>query len=110
MNKILLVVALIAAVFMSGCVQVPDSQPEENQTNIIVIKDFAFIPSMLTIRNDTVVTWVNEDSVPHTIKILDFESQVLSKGQTFNRIFNEKGTFEYSCGLHPNMKGKVVVE
>jgi len=32
------------------------------------------------------------------------------KGDKFEFTFTEKGSFDYSCGLHPSMVGKVVVE
>ena len=34
---------------------------------------------------------------------------VLLKGQSESLNFTEAGTFDYICGLHPNMKGKIEV-
>jgi plastocyanin len=33
----------------------------------------------------------------------------LDTGGKFSFIFDKAGAFEYFCGLHPHMKGKVVV-
>lgn len=33
-----------------------------------------------------------------------------SQGGSFRRAFSETGTFNYHCGIHPSMKGKVIVE
>lgn len=76
------------------------------------IKNFAFSPSTLNIKTGTKVTWVNNDSAPHTIvsdsgSLLD--SQTLSTGQSFSFTFTEPGSINYHCGIHPSMKGKVVV-
>src|SRR5690348_1456503 len=46
--------------------QTPPATP--SSTNVTVnIKNFAFNPSTLTIKTGTKVTWVNNDSIPHTV-------------------------------------------
>ena len=81
----------------------------------VVIKSFKFVPAELKVKKGTTVTWRNEDSAPHTVesttadnKVL--ESDELSPGDTFTFTFDETGTFNYKCGLHSSMKGKVIVE
>jgi plastocyanin len=32
------------------------------------------------------------------------------KGQTVSMRFDEPGTYDYICGLHPGMKGKIEVK
>lgn len=78
----------------------------------ISIKNFSFNPSTLTVKAGTKVTWVNNDSVPHTItsdtgSLLN--SPTLPSGQSFSFAFNSPGTANYHCNIHPNMKGAVVV-
>jgi len=84
------------------------SQPKEKNT--ITIKDFAFSPNALTVKVGDTVTWSNEDGVVHTIKSSDFNSPNIKNGDTYKFQFTKSGTFDYSCGIHPSMKGKVVVE
>jgi plastocyanin len=38
-----------------------------------------------------------------------FDSGIIQTGQTFRYTFNDPGTFEYYCTLHPSMVGKIVV-
>lgn len=101
---------LVIAVLISGCT---GTKPEKQQaaTNAVVIKGFAFNPETITIPKGTTVTWTNEDSVQHTVTEINnvFSSDILSQGQTFSYTFNETGTFEYQCHIHPNMRGKVIV-
>jgi plastocyanin len=77
-----------------------------------VIEGLAFNPAEINVPVGSTVTWSNEDSVTHTVTARDntFDSGNLPAGGTFNYTFEEKGTFEYYCTLHPNMEGKVVVE
>ncbi len=81
-------------------------------TASVEIKDFAFNPATLTISKGTTVTWTHNDTAPHTVTENNnvFNSPTLTKGQTFSYTFNEAGTFDYYCSIHPTrMKGKVVV-
>ena len=39
-----------------------------------------------------------------------FKSPALDTGESFSYTFKDAGTFEYYCGLHPRMTGKIVVK
>lgn len=78
----------------------------------VSIKDFAFSPSILTIKTGTQVIWMNNDPVPHTVTADSgnlIHSEILRPGQTFNTIFTDIGTTDYHCNIHPGMKGSVIV-
>lgn len=121
-NKIVLgvIVAVIAIgglfYFMQNQYQQQPVQPSGQQPSTttegttITIQNFSFNPGTLTVKQGTKVTWINQDSVTHTIKSGTFNSQDLGKGNTFEFTFNDKGSFNYTCGIHPTMKGKIVVE
>jgi hypothetical protein len=53
---------------------------------------------------------MNEDSSRHNIKADAFNSSMLSKGDTYQFTFNTAGTFDYTCGVHPSMKGQIIVK
>lgn len=76
----------------------------------IDIAGFAFSPKTLTVKKGTVVIWTNNDSVSHKIKSDTFNSDVLTPGQSFPFTFNNTGTFDYGCAIHPSMTGKIIVE
>jgi plastocyanin len=79
--------------------------------NTIRIKNFAFDPARMTMKAGSTARWVNLDSVPHRILFADGEdSAVLAPSQSWSRKIDKAGTYDYSCTIHPAMKGTVVVE
>jgi plastocyanin len=87
-----------------------ESPKTTENTKNIAIKNFAFSPAELTIKAGDTVIWTNDDSAPHTIKSENFNSQTLSTGDIFSFKFARLGTYDYICGIHPSMKGKIIVE
>jgi plastocyanin len=79
--------------------------------NAVSIDNFTFSPAVLTVAKGTTVTWVNHDDIPHTVVNKDkaFRSKALDTDDSFSYTFTTSGTFDYFCGLHPHMVGKVVV-
>ncbi len=78
--------------------------------NQVLIKDYKFTPQDITVKVGTTVTWVNEDSVIHTVEGSGMDSGNMSKGDEFTFTFDEVGVFDYICGPHPYMTGSVIVE
>jgi plastocyanin len=79
---------------------------------VIQIENFTFNPAELTIKPGTKVTWTNADDIPHSV-VEDgtkFRSKPLDTGETFSMAFTDVGEFGYFCGLHPHMKGKIIVK
>lgn len=82
--------------------------------NEVVIDDFRFGPAALTVPVGTKVTWVNDDSDPHTVtseadpKLL--KSPALDTGESFAFTFDKPGTYRYFCSIHPHMQGVVIVQ
>lgn len=85
---------------------------EEASATEVKISGSAFVPATVTVAVGTTVTWSNQDSVVHTVSSQStlFDSGNLSRGATFSHTFNQPGTFEYRCKIHPAMKAKVIVE
>jgi plastocyanin len=76
----------------------------------VVISDFAFHPSTLTVPAGTKVTFVNQDSTVHTATDSgSFDSGNLKQGQSYTYTFTKPGTYDYICGIHQYMHGTVVV-
>lgn len=77
----------------------------------------SYIPEKPTVFRGTVVSWVNHDSVVHTVQSQDghgsvvsiFNSNVLEPGEKFSYEFNEPGTYHYLCTLHPWRTGVITV-
>ncbi|MDD5651044.1 MAG: cupredoxin domain-containing protein [Candidatus Nanoarchaeia archaeon] len=103
---------ILLLIFVSGCYQTNTNTPVTStiNPNEIIIKDFSFNPSTLTINAGTEVTWTNQDSVVHKIIIKDLtEGNNLNQGDKFTFTFANKGTYDYSCAIHPSMTGKIIV-
>jgi plastocyanin len=75
------------------------------------IDNFTFTPGTITVRAGTKVEWENNDDIPHSIveSTGKFHSMALDTEDKFSFTFGQAGTFEYFCGLHPHMVGKIVV-
>jgi plastocyanin len=89
----------------------PVDQPAANEV-LIVIENFAFVPSEVTIAPGTKVTWINKDEAPHTATSTDkkFNSGGLDTDDRFSFVFNDAGEFPYFCALHPHMTATVTVK
>ena len=79
--------------------------------NEISIKGNAFSPDNLSIKVGDTVTWINNDSYAHTVKASksEFDSGNMASGAKFSFTFDKEGTYDYICGIHTFMTGKIVV-
>ena len=83
---------------------------DQTQTANITIKNFAFSPPEIKIKPGAKVVWTNQDNAPHQIEIGAGEKSAnLPKGASFESVFNKAGEYSYVCGIHPSMKGKIIV-
>ncbi len=70
-----------------------------------------FIPSTLTVKSGTTVTWVNDDELPHTVTSAEgaFASQAIHSDEAFSFRFDAPGTYRYFSGFQPQIAGRIVV-
>jgi plastocyanin len=101
MKLIGIIILAAVIIFFSG---VASASPAR-----VSIKDFQFSPAEITIQKGEMVIWTNSGQTSHTVKFADSESPILKSGGTYSKTFNEAGTFNYECGIHPSMKGTVTV-
>lgn len=70
-------------------------------------KDRQFTPDVLTIKIGTVVHIENDDNVTHHIYVdqpdMHFDSGEQPIGTTVNVPFNNAGSFDVQCAIHPTM-------
>lgn len=80
--------------------------------NEVEIENFSFQPATLTVKAGTKVTWVNRDDVPHTATDTDkrFKSKTLDTDDKFSFTFEQPGTYNYYCALHPKMTAQIIVK
>ena len=76
-----------------------------------------YIPAEVTVNVGDTVTWSNDDTAAHTVTSGTptdgpdglFDSSLFMAGTTFEYTFDEAGTFDYFCMVHPWMVGTVTV-
>jgi plastocyanin len=80
-------------------------------TNTIAIQNFAFVPTTVTVKAGSTVTWTNRDQDAHTVTAMagPFHSPTLNTGQSFHYTFTTPGRYDYLCTIHPFMTATVVV-
>jgi plastocyanin len=88
------------------------SVAETSGTTKIVVKDFMFNPTPLTVRAGSTVTWTNMDDEPHTVvsDTRTFKSGGMDTNESFSYKFDKPGTYHFTCSIHPRMVGTVVVQ
>ena len=88
------------------------SAPAVAKEVTVTIQNFAFTPANATLAAGDTVTFVNGDDMVHSIVADDgsFHSDGLDTGDKVSFPFAKGGTFGYHCGLHPFMKGQIVVK
>ena len=100
-------VALAAGALLLGGATLALSAEEAK----VGIDNFAFTPDTLTVKPGTTVVFENHDDIPHLIVATDgkYRSKALDTNDKFSFTFDKPGEYAYFCGLHPHMKGKIVV-
>ena len=131
------VLAVSALAGCAGAASAPSPSPSPSPKPVAIsIKGFAFNPATIAVPKGTTITWTNEDAVNHTVTTGTPPPAVapaasgaspaptpsLSKGdgridsgrifatKTFAFTFNETGTFNYFCAVHPRMVATVTVQ
>ena len=84
----------------------------QNADAKLTIDNFTFAPAELTISVGTTVTWDNHDDIPHSLmeKNKLFRSKALDTDESYSFTVTSAGVYDYFCGLHPHMVGKIIVK
>ena len=85
------------------------------KNTIFYMRNNTFVPTELTVLPGTGITWVNEDTIVHSVKITGihagtFNSGDIIPGATAGNTFATEGVFEFISPDHPDMKGTIVVK
>lgn len=111
-GRSLAVLALIAAPVAAGVATSPGPAGAA-ASRTVVIKDFAFKPSALTVSKGTTVTWRFSDGTTRHNVISKgtrrFKRSAVKSTGTHRVTFRTAGLYRYVCSLHPSMKGSVRV-
>ncbi len=88
------------------------SAADSGGATTIVVKDFMFNPTPLTVKAGATVTWTNRDDEPHNV-VSDtgaFKSGGMDTDESFSFKFDKPGTYHFTCSIHPRMVGTIVVQ
>lgn len=87
--------------------------PVRAETVEVSIAEYKYQPAEMKIKVGTTVRWTNnEKRVSHSILFTGpggFESDRFFPGESWERTFDKPGSYPYSCGPHPEMKGHIDV-
>ncbi len=78
----------------------------------VAIAEFLFGPEKLEVAKGAYVSWTNVDDSPHQVTVTSaggLRTEVIHTGRKAYLKFDTPGTYDYICGLHPGMKGKIEV-
>ncbi|MDQ2988833.1 MAG: cupredoxin family copper-binding protein [Pseudomonadota bacterium] len=78
----------------------------------VVIDGMQFSPANLEVSVGDTVVWINKDPFPHTVTSdrNGFDSKPSLPEHSWSYVTPQRGTFPYSCALHENMKGTLLVK
>lgn len=87
-----------------------DKQLDETRVTVTIgTMNNSFVPTTITVKRGTEITWTNADTTDHTVTGPGFDSGMLSPGRSYKRRFDTVGAFDYRCTIHPIMQGVVNV-
>ena len=83
----------------------------EGKATVVKTDVCSFVPTVIRFPVGRAIRFLNSDNQDHQVmgRAGTWASKVLSPGEEFDVTFTAKGTFPYSCPLHPGMVGAVVV-
>jgi plastocyanin len=119
MNARILIASLALAalagsgsVALAGDTATPSSGDAAHTSYAIEIRDFAFQPKVLDVKAGSRIAWTNRDDEPHLIVSTQgaFKpSPALDTDDSFGVVLAKPGVYDYYCGMHPMMVGRIVV-
>lgn len=103
--------ALLLSAVLSGAI-VPPQAMAAPATHTVTIEAMQFSPQITEVQVGDTVEWINKDPFPHnaTSTVRQFKSNVMAPNAHWKFVVRHKGTFTYTCTLHPMMKASVIVK
>ena len=95
-----------------------DVEVEISQGSSTINNSQFYAPPEVQVAAGNSIKWTNNDNVIHTVtqgkpsegaNSTGFNSGPIQHGGTFVHFFDESGTVDYFCTIHPHMIGKVIV-
>jgi plastocyanin len=86
----------------------PPAQPQ------VDLVDNGYLPAQLLVQPGTTVVWANTGSDAHDVTGNGpggaWRSGTLAPSDRYQRLFPLPGTYDFACSIHPEMRGRIVVQ
>jgi len=112
-------IVVLAVAVLGGLLLSSGSANDENATPTVIddlavtieIDGFRYRPPNLSVPVGATVTWVNRDKAPHHQEARDktWKTNLLQRDEESVITFDEPGTWEYYCTIHPFMTATLTV-
>ena len=112
-RRTLAALAALSVLALAGCGGGDDATAEPEPAGppaaaTVELEPVTFEPAKVSIEAGETVRWTWKGGVQHDVAGEGFKSKVMSKG-SFSHTFEEPGTYDFKCNVHPTMKGVVTV-
>lgn len=103
--------AAVATPLPTSALPSEETTPSAQRVEVI-ISNLSFQPASITVGRGSTIVWRNQDTVSHTVTAGDgsFNSGTIVAGDMFEQRFDKVKTYTYSCSIHPEMKGMIIVK
>jgi plastocyanin len=92
----------------------PGPSPTPSSVPRVAVIDNGYAPAQLTVVPGTSILWVNSGGDGHDVTGRGpdgaWRSGPLAPGDRYQRAFYIEGAYDYLCTVHPEMRGRVVVQ
>ena len=114
MRKLLVVLLVASSLALAGCArrqpELVGAQSDGVAADTVLISHVSFIPRVINIQVGQTVTWQWDDGEnPHNVTMDGGISSGNRTVGTWSYKFEVPGIYQYSCTLHNNMYGEVIV-
>jgi plastocyanin len=95
---------------LAACSKDKNATNTPANTNTVYMKNSVFSPSSLQVNINVTVTWMNDDTIIHSVTADDgsFDSGDVAPGATFTHTFSSTGTYNYHCIHVSGMTGSII--
>lgn len=104
------ILAVVLVALLGGRESAAGATATASGSRTVSINHFKFSPTPLRVAKGTTVVFSNDSKVKHTAtRRGSFDTGKIKPGHSVAVRFGAAGTYSYTCTLHPEMHGKIIV-
>jgi plastocyanin len=110
-RALVVAMAVVMASSLAACGGDDDDSDSSSDPGVVEVDDNVFEPDDVEVKVGDTVTWRWVGQTDHNVisEEKDLFKSPTQKDGEFEHTFEEAGTFEYTCTIHPGMNGNVTV-